>query len=497
MFKKILIANRGEIACRIIRTCRDLGINTVAVYSEIDAEALHVKLADEAYLLGAAPAKESYLRIDKIIEAALTTGAEAIHPGYGFLSENNDFNKQVRAAGLVFIGPEPEPMRLLGSKIESRNTMVGAGIPVTPGFIIADMKFADIETRVAEIGLPVLIKASAGGGGKGMRVVRDINTLQESIDSAQREAKSAFGDDSVFVEKYIDNPRHIEVQVAADKHRNVIHLFERECSLQRRHQKIVEETPSQALTPQLRAAICQTAVDVIKTVNYDSLATVEFLLDENGKYYFLEVNTRIQVEHPITEMITNLDLVKIQLEIAYGLPLSLSQSDITSTGHSIECRIYAEDGENNFMPSAGKLHLFAEPTGANVRLDTGVKTGDEISIFYDPMIAKLIVWAKDRETARLEMIKALKNTAVQGVKNSLELLLNILESEDYITAETYTNTIEKKLTDFSRKRNSNLKAALASATLINNKVVSNSTGNSVITANYDPWKNLGYWEIGA
>jgi len=495
MFKKILIANRGEIACRIIKTCKDLGIKTVAVYSDIDKNALHVKLADEAYLLGAAPAKESYLRIDKIIEAAKATGAEAIHPGYGFLSENNEFNKQVRAAGLIFIGPEPEPMRSLGSKIESRHTMVGAGIPVIPGFIIKGLQFAEIKSGAEEIGLPVLIKASAGGGGKGMRVVRDIASLQESIDSAKREALSAFGDDSVFVEKYIDNPRHIEVQVAADKHRNVIHLFERECSLQRRHQKIVEETPSQALTPELRAAICQTAVEVIKTVNYDSLATVEFLLDENGKYYFLEVNTRIQVEHPITEMITNLDLVKIQLEIAYGLPLSSQQSDITSSGHSIECRIYAEDGENNFMPSAGKLHLFAEPQGNNVRLDTGVKTGDEISIYYDPMIAKLIVWAKDRETARMEMLKALKNTAVQGVKNSLELLMNILESNEYITAETYTNTIEKKLSEFAQKRNKFITSALASATLVNNKAVANITlGNT--TQKYDPWKNLGSWEIG-
>jgi acetyl-CoA carboxylase biotin carboxylase subunit len=450
MFSKILIANRGEIACRIIKTCKSLGIKTVAIYSSIDMNAKHVKEADEAYQIGDRPsAKESYLLIDEVIRIAKEAGAEAVHPGYGFLSENYLFNIKLREAGIVFIGPEPEPMRLLGSKIESRDTMIKNNIPVVPGFKISEVKQSDLEQKVTEIGLPVLIKASAGGGGKGMRVVRELNNLIESIDSARREASSSFGDDAVFIEKYIENPRHIEVQIVADKHSNVIHLYERECSLQRRHQKIIEETPSIALTDELRNSICETAKQVIKSVNYDNVATVEFLLDNENNYYFLEVNTRIQVEHPITELVTSIDIVKMQLEIAFGYKLSISQYDVFQKGHSIECRIYAEDGEKNFIPSAGKIHYFNTIFDENVRLDNGVVSGDEVSVHYDPMIAKLIVYSETREKARLDMITALRKCAVLGVKNSIELMINILNSEEFIQGRTYTNTIEKHIEVYS------------------------------------------------
>lgn len=442
---KVLIANRSEIACRIIKACKELGIKTVAVYSEVDKNSLHTILADEAFFIGAAAPKESYLNIDKLIEIAKISGADAIHPGYGFLSENKSFNQRVREEGITFIGPKYQEVELLGSKIESRRIMIENNIPIVPGFEVADLDIQIINDKVSKIGFPVLVKASAGGGGKGMRVVTNQTELEEAINSAQREALSAFGDNSIFIEKYILNPRHIEVQVAADKYGNYIHLFERECSLQRRHQKVIEETPSVALNEELREKITSTAVNVVKTVNYESVGTVEFILDQEGNFYFLEVNTRIQVEHPITEMVTGIDLLKLQIAIAEGQKLPYSQSEIKQKGHSIECRIYAEDAKNNFMPTGGEVLFLKEPNGNGVRIDTGIMSGSVITPFYDPIMSKVIVYAENREDARKKMVEALKNTVILGVKNSIPFMINLLNTDEFITGNTYTNTIGDNL----------------------------------------------------
>ena len=368
MISKILIANRSEIACRIIRTCKELGIKTVAVYSEVDEKSLHVQLADEAVFIGAPPANKSYLNQDLIIKTALSSGCDAIHPGYGFLSENPDFNRKVREAGLIFIGPSPESMNLLGSKVASRQTMLQAGIPVIPGMKGSSKEFSDFEEIAKEMDYPVLIKASAGGGGKGMRVVREPSKLKESVEAAMRESLSAFGSDEVYLEKYIEEPRHVEFQVAADQYGNAIHIFERECSIQRRHQKIIEETPSPVMDPDLRKKMGDTAVKVIKAANYDNVGTVEFLVDKDKNFYFLEVNARIQVEHPITEMVTGLDLVKLQINISNGEELPFNQEQLSQRGHAIECRIYAEDSDNQFMPSSGKILFLKEPAGSRSKI---------------------------------------------------------------------------------------------------------------------------------
>src|SRR4051795_2805469 len=395
MFTKVLIANRGEIACRIIKTCRRLGLRTVAVYSEADAGARHVRLADEAVFIGPPPPRDSYLRIDAILNSAKETGAQAIHPGYGFLSENEGFASACAEEGVAFIGPPVEAIHAMGSKSASKQLMEKAGVPLVPGYHGDNQDPAFLRAQADAIGYPVLIKASAGGGGKGMRVVESTATFEEALASCQREAESSFGDDRVLVEKYLLRPRHIEIQVFADTHGNVVHMFERDCSIQRRHQKVIEEAPSPAVTPELRAKMGAVAVKAAAAVHYVGAGTCEFLLSEDGNFYFLEMNTRLQVEHPVTEMITQRDLVHLQLHVANGHPLPFKQDDLRVHGAAIECRVYAEDSLK-FLPSPGKITQLRTPAGPYVRDDSGVYEGAEISVFYDPMISKLIVWAPTR-----------------------------------------------------------------------------------------------------
>lgn len=496
MFKKVLVANRSEIACRVIRACKEIGISTVAVYSEIDKDALHTRLADEAICLGPAPATQSYLNMEAVISAAKSTNCDCIHPGYGFLAENAAFNRKVRSAGLEFIGPNPSAMELLGSKVASRTTMISAGVPVIPGMKSSSLNIADFEDTAVRMGFPVLIKASAGGGGKGMRIVHKIEDLKSSVEAAMRESKSAFGSDEVFLEKYIEAPRHIEFQVAADKFGNAVYLFERECSIQRRHQKIIEESPSPVMDADLRKRMGETAVNVIKTSGYDNVGTVEFLVDKEKNFYFLEVNARIQVEHPVTEMVTGVDLVKLQFEIAYGRKMPFEQSDLSQRGHSIECRIYAEDAENNFMPSSGVIQYLNIPIGPGVRYDCGVYSGSVVPVFYDPVLAKLIVWGSDREEARKRMLNALKENAVLGVKTSIPFMLKALEHRDFIAGDTFTNFIDKNFPDYGEDREHLLSKALAAAGVYSaeknkNNALFSSDSNEMPT----PWTTVGKWEI--
>jgi acetyl-CoA carboxylase biotin carboxylase subunit len=443
MIQKILIANRGEIALRVMRTCREMGIKSVAVFSEADRNSMHVRYADEAILLGASSSNESYLVIDKIIEAAKKTGADAIHPGYGFLSENAAFSERCKKEGIEFIGPDAFAIRTMGDKITARKTMIKAGVPVVPGTTepILDEDLA-IKT-IQEIGLPVMIKASAGGGGKGMRLVKDQAEILNAIRGARSEALNAFGNDAVYIEKYIDSPHHIEFQIIADKHGNAVHLFERECSVQRRHQKVVEETPSPLLTPEVRAEMGEHAVLAAKAVNYAGAGTIEFIMGDDLKYYFLEMNTRLQVEHPITEMVVGVDLVRQQINIANGLELSFRQKDLKQTGHSIECRIYAEDSENNFMPSPGIIKHFSEPLGLGIRHDGYVYSGYEIPIYYDPMISKLIVWAETREDAINRMKSALYNYKITGIKTSIKFLERIMNTPAFVGGNYNTHFIQE------------------------------------------------------
>lgn len=417
--KKILIANRGEIALRIMRTAREMGIATVAVYSEADRKAPFVRFADEAVFIGPSPSNASYLKIDKIIDACKQTGAEAVHPGYGFLSENAHFARALADAGITLIGPPPEAMEVMGSKLAAKAAVKKFDIPLVPG---TEGAIADPEEalKVAhEIGFPILIKASAGGGGKGMRIVENAEELEEQMKRAISEAESSFGDGSVFVERYVNKPRHIEVQVLADTHGNVVHLFERECSIQRRHQKVVEEAPSSVLTPELRSKMGSSACDVARACNYVGAGTVEFLIDANLNYYFLEMNTRLQVEHPVTEMITGVDLVREQINIARGEAISFKQEELEIHGHSLELRVYAEDPSNDFLPDIGTLKRYKRPEGAGIRVDDGFEEGMEIPIFYDPMIAKLVVHAATREAAIERMTRAIDDYRITGVKTTL------------------------------------------------------------------------------
>jgi len=440
---KILVANRGEIAIRIMRTCRELNIATVAVFSDADRTSMHVRYADEAYYIGPAPSKESYLRADKIIEVALKSKADAIHPGYGFLSENAEFAKRCNESNIIFIGPSPEVIITMGDKIEARKAMIAASVPVVPGTTEAIASEDEALLIIKEIGLPVMIKASAGGGGKGMRLVKEESEILPSVRAARSEALSAFGDDAVYIEKYVSSPHHIEFQILGDQHGNVVHLFERECSIQRRHQKMVEETPSPLMTAELRAKMGADAVNAAKAVNYVGAGTIEFLVDNNLNYYFLEMNTRLQVEHPITERVTGVDLVKQQILVAEGQPLKLTQENLTQKGHAIECRIYAEDSDRNFMPSPGRIHNITEPLGLGVRTDGYVYEGYEIPIHYDPMISKLIVWANNRDEAIQRMRRALYEYKITGVKTSIKFLERIMDSEDFRKGDYDTNYIEK------------------------------------------------------
>ena len=442
MIRKVLIANRGEIAVRIMRSCRELDILSVAVFSEADRGALHVRYADEAYFIGPSPSSESYLRMDKIIEAAKKSGAEAIHPGYGFLSENAEFAELCEQEGIIFIGPSPYAIRQMGDKITARKTMIKAGVPVVPGTVDKITDENEAIRIIEEIGLPVMIKASAGGGGKGMRLVKRKEDISNAIRAARSEAKSAFGDDSVYIEKYIESPHHIEYQILADKMGNTIHLFERECSIQRRHQKIIEETPSPLLTPEIRAEMGKAAVEAAKAVNYYGAGTIEFVVGEDLKYFFLEMNTRLQVEHPITERVVGIDLVKEQLKIAAGCELKYTQEELTQNGHALQCRIYAEDPDNNFMPQPGIIQHLTEPHGFGIRCDGYVHEGYEIPIYYDPMITKLIVWGHTRNESIRRMKRALYEYKITGVKNSIKFLEKILEVQSFKDGNYNTHFIE-------------------------------------------------------
>jgi acetyl-CoA carboxylase biotin carboxylase subunit len=439
---KVLIANRGEIALRVMRSCRELGILSVAVYSDVDRTSMHVRYADQAIHIGPATSSESYLNIDKIIAAAKRVKADAIHPGYGFLSENAEFSKRCEKEGILFIGPSPEVIARMGDKITARQTMIANGIPVVPGTKENLKDEKKILKLVQEIGLPVMIKASAGGGGKGMRMVDKEENILEGLRAAKSEAMASFGDDAVYLEKYISSPHHIEFQILGDQHGNVIHLCERECSVQRRHQKVVEETPSPLMTPELRKKMGEHAVAAAKAVNYYGAGTIEFLVDENQNYYFLEMNTRLQVEHPITERVTGYDLVKQQILIAEGQELTIKQEDVFQFGHAIECRIYAEDTDNNFMPSPGIITHITEPMGLGVRTDGYVYEGYEIPIHYDPMISKLIIWARTREEAIERMRRALYEYKITGVKTSIKYLERIMDCSDFRTGKYDTHFIQ-------------------------------------------------------
>ena len=445
MFRKILIANRGEIACRVIKTARRLGVATVAVYSEADANARHVRMADEATLIGPPEARESYLVGERILDVARRTGAEAIHPGYGFLSENEEFAEACEKAGIVFIGPPASAIRAMGSKSAAKALMETAGVPLTPGYHGDNQDPVFLAQQANRIGYPVLIKASAGGGGKGMRRVDAAADFEAALASCQREAANAFGDERVLVEKYVLKPRHIEIQVFGDTHGNCVYLFERDCSLQRRHQKVLEEAPAPGMTPERRAAMGQAAVNAAKAVGYVGAGTVEFIANQDGSFYFMEMNTRLQVEHPVTEMITGLDLVEWQLRVASGQPLPLTQEQLDIDGHAIEARVYAEDPDRGFLPSTGRLvHLIPPPESDSVRVDTGVEQGDEITPYYDPMIAKLIVWGADRRQALARMRRALAQYRVVGVSNNINFLSRLVALPSFANAELDTGLIERE-----------------------------------------------------
>lgn len=463
MFKKILVANRGEIAVRVLRACREMDITSATVYSDVDQGALHTRYADEVYHIGRAPATESYLRIDRIIEVAKRAKVEAIHPGYGFLAENTDFAEACEASGIVFIGPTSKAIRLLGDKIISKKTMSDVGIPVIPGSggAVADESEAQIMAR--KIGFPVLIKAAGGGGGKGMRVVREMSELTSALKQAISEAQSAFGNPTVFIEKFLEAPRHIEFQILADNYGHVIHLFERECSVQRRHQKLIEESPSVIMDPDLRAKMGQAAVQAVKTSKYTNAGTVEFMVDKNRNFYFLEMNTRLQVEHPVTELITGIDIVKEQFKIAAGQRLSMKQEEINMNGAAIECRISAEDPQNNFVPSTGRIVEIVEPGGPGIRLDSGVYEGFEVPIYYDPLIAKLLVWAPSREEAISRAKRALKEYTIRGIKTSIPFHILVMNTPEFVKGEYDTTFIDKVLGKVEYKKHYHEVAAISSA----------------------------------
>jgi acetyl-CoA carboxylase biotin carboxylase subunit len=498
MIKKILIANRGEIAVRIINACREMSIPAVAVYSTVDRNSLHVQKADEAYCIGEPPPLESYLNIDKIIQVTKDAGADAIHPGYGFLAENPDFSARCEKEGIIFIGPNSKALRLVGDKVASRKTMTEAKIPIIPGMMSSSKETKGFKEAAEKIGYPVMIKASAGGGGKGMRIIQSPEVLEKGIEAGMREAKSAFGDESVYLEKYIEEPRHVEFQVLADNFGNVVHLCERECSIQRRHQKIVEETPSCALDQELRARMGEVARKVIKVSGYNNAGTVEFLLYKKKNFYFLEVNARLQVEHPITELVIGVDLVKQQIRIASGEKLLLTQDDIKQRGHAIECRIYAEDPENNFFPSSGKILFMKEPTGPGIRHDCGIYSGFEVSVYYDPILSKVITWGEDREDARERMILALSDYTILGIKTSIEFLASVMQHPEFVSGNTQTNFIDKNMSAWKEKKTEKRFAneALIAAAIysqIKSPTRKRAQGKEEMPT---PWMTVGKWSLG-
>ena len=448
-FDKILIANRGEIAVRVIRACRELGVSSVAVYSDADRGSLHVRYADEAWPCGPPPAAQSYLNVDRILAIAKESGAQAIHPGYGFLSENAAFSRRCIEAGIVFIGPRPETIEEMGDKVLARQKMQAAGVPLVPG---TTEKLSDDEAIAAanEMGLPVMVKATAGGGGKGMRLVTEEKDLAQAIARARSEAKASFGDDAIYVEKFVEEPRHIEIQILGDSHGNAIHLFERECSIQRRHQKVIEEAPANRMPATLREQMGKAAVAAAKAVAYEGAGTCEFLVDAHDRFYFLEMNTRVQVEHPVTEMVTNLDIVKTGIRIAAGEPIGIAQEDITLSGWAIEARIYAEDPERGFRPSPGEILVYRPPGGPGVRNDSGVYPGASVPVHYDPMISKLITWGRDRPEAIARMKRALREFVVKGIKTSIPFHRAVMENPKFLAGEYDTGFIDSEILPSNR-----------------------------------------------
>jgi len=478
VFRKVLVANRGEIALRVIRACQELGVKTVAVYSEADVRAPHVREADEAVLIGPAPSRESYLLGQNVIEAARKTGAEAIHPGYGFLSEREWFARAVRDAGLVWIGPAAEAIAAMGSKTAARTLAIAHGVPVVPGTTEALTDLESAERIAGEFGYPILLKAAAGGGGKGMRVVKGGDDLAGSLEAARREAKGAFGDDAVYIEKFIERPRHVEIQVLADAHGNVLSLGERECSVQRRHQKMIEESPSVAVDADLRRRMGESAVRMAKAAGYVNAGTCEFLLARDGSYYFLEMNTRIQVEHPVTELVTGIDLVNWQLRIASGEKLPFKQAEIVPRGWAIECRITSEDASNNFLPSTGRVRYLHLPSGPGVRWDGGIETGTDIGLHYDPMLAKLIVWAPDRDQAVTRMRRALVDLIVQGVETSRDFHIRMMDDAEFQRGDIDIQWLERRLPEILKREPGDDKvriAAIAAALIADRERVTPSS----------------------
>jgi 3-methylcrotonyl-CoA carboxylase alpha subunit len=493
-FRRVLIANRGEIAIRIARACREAGLESIAVFSDADRNAPHVRAADRAVHIGAAAAAESYLSIDAIINAARSTNAEAIHPGYGFLSENASFAAACEQSGLVFIGPPSTVIARLGSKVAARELAIAAGVPIVPGITASDQSDAGIHAAAEQLGFPVLVKASAGGGGKGMRAVRDRNSARELIAAARREATAAFGDGTLYVERLIDKPRHVEVQIIADGHGNVVHLFERECSIQRRHQKILEESPSPALTSRVRAAMTEAAVAVARAAGYVNAGTVEFLLEgagEGARFYFLEVNTRLQVEHPVTEAVTGIDLVRAQFVIAAGGQVPWVQEYLTQRGHAIECRVYAEDPVSGFLPQAGTLLLYHEPSGPGIRVDSGVEPGSAVPVHYDPLLAKLTVSAESREATIARAIVALRSFPILGLRTNVPFLIKLLEHPAVRSGQVHTRFIEDHAPELLTESETPIEAIAAAALAASHG--SMNTRPRSQTVEPDPWETIRGW----
>jgi 3-methylcrotonyl-CoA carboxylase alpha subunit len=491
LFRKVLIANRGEIAVRIVRTCRAMGIPTVAVYSEADADALHTRVADEAVAIGPAEASRSYLKIDALIDAARRTNAEAIHPGYGFLSQNGHFADAVAAAGLTFIGPPGPVHRLMGDKKGARRLMASHGVPVLPGYDGDAQDDATLAREAKNVGWPLMIKPSRGGGGKGMRVVRAAADFEGALASSRREAKSAFGDDAMVLERFVLRPRHVEVQVMADAHGRVIHLNERECSIQRRHQKVVEETPSPALSPAQRAELCAAGVAAARAAGYVNAGTVEFLLDTDGRFYFLEMNTRLQVEHPVTEAVTGLDLVRLQIEVAAGRPLAIGQEDVVARGHALETRLYAEGPDD--LPSPGRVLHLAVPEGPGVRFDAGIASGSEVTVHYDPMLAKIVTWGRDRAESIERMRAALAETVVLGVTTNTARLRAIVAHPAFVAGDLHTGFLEEHLPNAADVPDLPQEALAAALAALRQAPAGNGRAK---TQAPDPWASLGAWRIG-
>jgi acetyl-CoA carboxylase biotin carboxylase subunit len=496
MFKKVLVANRGEIAVRVLRTLREMGIASVAVYSEADAAALHVRFADEARCIGGAAPGESYLDVDAIVAAARATGAEAVHPGYGFLSENPALAAALTSAGLVFVGPPAEVLARAGLKTAARQAVRDAGVPVVPGQYAPSSEPERMMRAAEEIGFPVVVKAAAGGGGKGMRVVRDPAQLAEAVGQAASEARAAFSDGSVYLERYLDRPRHVELQILADQSGSVVHLFERECSIQRRHQKIIEESPSPGLDAALRARMGAAAIEAAAAVGYVNAGTVEFLLDRDGRFYFLEINARLQVEHPVTEAVLGLDMVRLQLEIAAGGKLPFAQPELCPRGHAIECRVYAEAPEAGFAPSPGRVSLLRAPSGPGVRHDEGVAPGSDVPRFYDPILAKVIVWAPDRPAARARMVRALREYVILGVRTPIELMIDLLESDAFRVGATHTGLVAELLERWSPSSEADELALIGAAVrhLARAGTKARSGGGDQPGRPPSPWATLGAWD---